>query len=40
VKVVTKLYTDSLGGQGSGVETYIDMMQFDVQAFVEALKAP
>lgn len=38
VKVVTKLYTDSLGGPGSGAETYVDMMRFDVQAIVEALK--
>ncbi len=38
VKVVTKLYTDSLGGPGSGAETYIDLMRFDVQAIVEALK--
>jgi len=38
VKVVTKLYTDSLGGPGSGAETYIELMRFDVQAIVEALK--
>lgn len=38
VKVVTRLYTDSLGGPGSGAETYLDLMRFDVQAIVEALK--
>lgn len=38
VKVVTRLYTDSLGGPDSGAETYIDMMKFNVRAIVEALK--
>lgn len=38
VKVVTKLYTDALGGPGSGAETYMDMMRHNVQAIVEALK--
>lgn len=38
VKVVTRLYTDSLGGPGSDAETYIDMMKFNVRAIVEALK--
>jgi ABC-type Zn uptake system ZnuABC Zn-binding protein ZnuA len=37
-KVVTKLYTDSLGEPGSGAETYMDLMKFDVQVMVEALK--
>ncbi len=38
VKVVTKLYTDSLGGPGSGAETYVDMMKYNVRAIVESLK--
>jgi manganese/iron transport system substrate-binding protein len=37
VKVVS-LYTGSLGGPGSGAESYIDMMRYDVQTIVEALK--
>ena len=32
------LYTDSLGGPGTGVETYLDLMRYDVQAIVEALR--
>ncbi len=32
------LYTDSLGGPGTGAETYLDLMRYDVQAIVEALK--
>ncbi|MBC7228153.1 MAG: zinc ABC transporter substrate-binding protein [Thermoflexales bacterium] len=36
VRVVT-LYTGSLGGPGSGAETYIAMMQSNVRAIVEAL---
>jgi ABC-type Zn uptake system ZnuABC Zn-binding protein ZnuA len=32
------LYTGSLGGPGSGAETYIEMMHYDVQAIVEALQ--
>ena len=38
VKNVTKLYTDSLGPNGSPVSTYIDMLRYDVQTIVEALK--
>ncbi len=38
VKIVTKLYTDSLGPNGSPASTYIDMMRYDVQTIVEALK--
>jgi zinc/manganese transport system substrate-binding protein/manganese/iron transport system substrate-binding protein len=38
VEVVTGLYTDALGGPGSGAETYVDMMRFDVNAIVEALQ--
>jgi manganese/iron transport system substrate-binding protein len=36
VKVVT-LYTGSLGGPGSGAESYLDLMRFDVSAIVAAL---
>jgi ABC-type Zn uptake system ZnuABC Zn-binding protein ZnuA len=32
------LYTGSLGGPGSGAETYIEMMRYDVTAIVEALQ--
>lgn len=38
VKVITQLYTDSLGPQNSPASTYIDMMQFDVRTIIEALK--
>ena len=38
VKVITKLYTDSLGPQGSPAATYIDLMRYDVQTIVDALK--
>jgi manganese/iron transport system substrate-binding protein len=31
------LYTGSLGGPGSGAETYIDLMRYDVEAIVDAL---
>jgi len=37
VKLVP-LYTGSLGGPGSGAETYIEMMRYDVRAIAEALK--
>ncbi|HEY75917.1 MAG TPA: zinc ABC transporter substrate-binding protein [Thermoflexia bacterium] len=32
------LYTGSLGGPGSGVESYIDLMRYDVEAIVSALR--
>lgn len=32
------LYTGSLGGPGSGVESYIELMRYDVNAIVEALR--
>jgi manganese/iron transport system substrate-binding protein len=35
---LVQLYTGSLGGPGSGAETYIDMMRYDVTAIVQALK--
>jgi ABC-type Zn uptake system ZnuABC Zn-binding protein ZnuA len=37
IKLV-QLYSGSLGKPGSGAETYIDMMRYDVTAIVEALK--
>jgi ABC-type Zn uptake system ZnuABC Zn-binding protein ZnuA len=37
VKLV-RLYTDSLGGPGSGASTYLDMMRYDVSSIVAALK--
>lgn len=37
VKLVS-LYTDSLGGPGSAVTSYADLMRYDVQAIVDALK--
>jgi manganese/iron transport system substrate-binding protein len=36
VEVIT-LYTGSLGGPGSGAESYIELMRFDVNAIVAAL---
>ncbi len=36
VKLVT-LYSGSLGGPGSGAESYLELMQYDVRAIVEAL---
>ena len=38
VKVITQLYTDSLGPKDSPASTYIDLLQFDVKTIVEALK--
>ncbi len=35
---IVPLYTGSLGGPGSGAETYLEMMRYDVGAIVEALK--
>jgi ABC-type Zn uptake system ZnuABC Zn-binding protein ZnuA len=37
VRLVT-LYTGSLGGPGSGVESYVDLIRYDVNAIVNALK--
>ncbi len=37
VALVT-LYTDSLGGPGSGVESYVDLIRYNVNAIVNALK--
>ena len=38
VKVVTGLYTHSLGAPGGPAATYLDMMKYDVSMIVEALK--
>ena len=38
VKVIDQLYTDSLGAPDSPAATYIDMMHYDVQTIVNALK--
>jgi ABC-type Zn uptake system ZnuABC Zn-binding protein ZnuA len=38
VKIVSELYTDSLGPADSPAATYIGLMRFDVQIIVEALK--
>ena len=35
---LVSLYTGSLGGPGSGAETYLDLMRYDVVAIVEALQ--
>ncbi|HEU5101177.1 MAG TPA: metal ABC transporter substrate-binding protein [Roseiflexaceae bacterium] len=38
VTIVSSLYTDTLGEAGSGVTTYIDMLRYDMQEVIEALK--
>lgn len=38
VAIVSNLYTDTLGDAGSGVTTYADMLRYDMQAIVEALR--
>jgi ABC-type Zn uptake system ZnuABC Zn-binding protein ZnuA len=38
VTVVSTLYTDTLGDAGSGVTTYVDMLRYNMQEVVEALK--
>ena len=38
IKVVTDLYTHSVTAAGGSAPTYIDMMRFNVQKIVEALK--
>ena len=35
---LVRLYADSLGPEGSGAETYIDMVKYNVQLVVEALR--
>ena len=37
VKVVTDLYSDSLGSKGSDGATYIDIMRADTRKIVDAL---
>jgi ABC-type Zn uptake system ZnuABC Zn-binding protein ZnuA len=38
ITIVSELYTDTLGDAGSGVSTYVDMLRYDMQEVVEALK--
>ncbi len=38
VTIAGKVYTDALGPAGSGAETYIEMMKFNTELFVEGLK--
>ncbi|HEX5689694.1 MAG TPA: metal ABC transporter substrate-binding protein [Roseiflexaceae bacterium] len=38
VEVIATLYTDTLGEPGSGVETYADMLRYNMRTIVEALK--
>ncbi len=38
IQVVRSIYTDSLGAPGSGAETYVDMIRWDVNEIVEALR--
>jgi ABC-type Zn uptake system ZnuABC Zn-binding protein ZnuA len=38
VRIVSNLYTDTLGDTRSGVTTYADMLRYDMQEIVEALK--
>lgn len=35
---IVSLYTGSLGGPGSGAESYVELMRYDVGAIVDALK--
>jgi zinc/manganese transport system substrate-binding protein len=38
VKLAPKLYSDALGEEGSPADTYIKMMKYNVQVFVDALR--
>jgi ABC-type Zn uptake system ZnuABC Zn-binding protein ZnuA len=38
VTIISNLYTDTLGDAGSGVTTYADMLRYNMQEVVEALK--
>jgi zinc/manganese transport system substrate-binding protein len=38
VKLAPKLYSDALGKPGSPADTYLNMMRYNVQVFVDALK--
>ncbi len=38
VRVIDSLYTASLGPEGSGAESYLDLMRYDVRVIVEALR--
>ncbi|MDQ0164420.1 iron/zinc/copper transport system substrate-binding protein [Bacillus horti] len=37
IEIAGRVYTDSVGGSGTGAETYIDMMKRNVETFVEGL---
>jgi ABC-type Zn uptake system ZnuABC Zn-binding protein ZnuA len=39
VQVIDDLYTDSLGDEGSGADTYIGLMQTDTRLIVDALRS-
>jgi ABC-type Zn uptake system ZnuABC Zn-binding protein ZnuA len=38
VKVVTNLYTDTLGDASSGANSYVEMLRYDMQEIVESLR--
>jgi zinc/manganese transport system substrate-binding protein/manganese/iron transport system substrate-binding protein len=38
VKVIANLYTDTLGEPGSGVSSYVELLRYDMQEIVEALR--
>lgn len=38
VKVIANLYTDTLGEPGSGVTSYVELLRYDMQEIVEALR--
>ncbi|HEU4321823.1 MAG TPA: metal ABC transporter substrate-binding protein, partial [Roseiflexaceae bacterium] len=38
ITVISNLYTDSLGDNGSGITTYADMLRYNMRTIVEALK--
>ncbi|MBM7097169.1 zinc ABC transporter substrate-binding protein [Bacillus sp. H-16] len=38
IPIAGEVYTDALGQEGSGAETYIDMLRHNAQTFVEGLK--
>ncbi|MDV2887110.1 zinc ABC transporter substrate-binding protein [Alkalihalophilus pseudofirmus] len=38
VEIAGEVYTDAIGADGSGAETYVDMMKHNVNTFIEGLK--
>jgi ABC-type Zn uptake system ZnuABC Zn-binding protein ZnuA len=38
VKLAPKLYSDALGEPGSPADTYLKMIKYNVQVFVDALR--